>query len=264
MTFDPAQHVHTVKEISMVAACVRQWGAKYLHRLNDPKGPGANEGIDTHAVLDAMCKQGPTANVNPESKVGRWARALYPLTPPGVHTEIGQTFGLPSAPHWCAETPGGRIQRQASFKIDFIRQDFSGFGDWKTIKSMRYALDETTIHNDLQANLESFGFCTVFGRDEVDIEWLYVEKESCKVKRVPATITLANATAWLEANALPWIQLIEALRSVSPPPPVQALPHERIACDKGGRGQIFCAFLGSCQFRPAPIKVEQLLQLARK
>lgn len=256
MTFDPGQHVHTVKEISLIAACVRQWGAKYLHRLNDPKGAGAQEGIDMHALLDAMCKHGPQANVHPESKVGRWARALYPLTPPGAHTEIGQTFALP----WLM--PNG-VQRQASFKIDFVRQDFSGFGDWKSIKTAKYALTPETIYNDLQANLESFGFMQAFGRTEVDIEWLYVEKETAKAWRVPATITLANATAWLEANALPWMQLIEALRSVQPAPPVQALPHERIACDKGGRGQIYCSFLGACQFRPAPIKVEQLLQLAR-
>lgn len=256
MNFDPTQHVHTVKEISMVAACVRSWACKYLHRLNDPKGPAANEGIETHQVLAEMLTHGPTANVNPESKVGRWARALYPLTPLGAMSEIGQTFQLPTGGAW------GDQPRQASFKIDFIRQDFSGFGDWKTIKSVRYALDEQTIHNDLQANLESFGWCTQFQRSAVHIEWLYCEKESCKTKRVEATIERASAQAWLETNALPWIQLIEALRSVNPPPPVQALPHERIACDKGGRGQIYCSFLGACQFRPAPIKVEQLLQLA--
>lgn len=261
MTFDPAQHVHTVKEIGMAAACVRQWGAKYLHRLNDPKHVNAQDGIDMHQVLAEMLQRGPTANVNPESKVGRWARALYPLTPQGAHGEIGQTFQLPDRAPWL--TADGR-RRQASFKIDFIKQDFSGFGDWKKIKNGKYALDEKTIHNDLQANLESYGWCTQFGRDSVDIEWLYVEAESAKPWRVPATITRQAAESWLETNALPWIQLIEALRSVSPPPPVQALPHERIACDKGGRGQIYCSFLGACQFRPAPIKVEQLLQLARR
>jgi hypothetical protein len=256
MTFDPDSHVHTVKEIDTARGCVRQWACKYLHRLPDPKHPNAQEGIDLHETMHRMLTDGPAANTQPESKVGKWARALYPLTPAGALPEIGQTFPLPA--HWDLQAP------RSSFKIDWIREDFSGFGDFKSIKNLKYALDEKTIHFDLQANLESFGWCTQFSRSNVDILWLYVQKDNCQTRRVPATITLAAATSWLEANALPWMRLIEQLRQVQPLPPVQAFPHERIACDKGGRGQIYCSFLGACQFRPAPVKTDQLLQLAAR
>lgn len=253
--FDPGSHVHTVKETDEIRGCVRAWACKRLHRLPDPKHPNAQAGIDTHAVLQAMCAEGPTANVHPESDVGKWARALYPLTPPKCHAEIGQTFELPA--EWGLSAP------RASFKIDFIREDFSGFGDWKTIKSARYALTPETLPYDLQANLEAFGFCRTFGREAVDIEWLYVEKTTARAWRVAATMTLAQTTAWLKANALPWMRLIEQLRQLAVQP-VQTYPHERIACDKGGRGVIYCAHLGACQFRPAPIKTEQLLQLSAR
>lgn len=256
MTFDASSHVHTVKEIDEIRGCVRAWASKRLHRLNDPKHVNAQEGIDLHQLMAEMLVHGPSANRDPESKVGKWARVLYPMTPPGALPEIGQTFELPA--RWGLAAP------RSSFKIDFIRHDFSGFGDFKSIKSLRYALDEKTIHFDLQANLESFGWCTQFQRTEVSIDWLYVEKPTGAPRHVPAVITLANATAWLEANALPWMRLVEQLRQLDPVPPVQAFPHERIACDKGGRGQIYCNFLGACQFRPALVKTDQLLQLAAR
>lgn len=240
--------IHSTKEISMARNCLRQWAAKYLHRLPDPKHPNAQDGIDMHELLRAMCAQGPTANAQPESKIGRWARALYPLTPPGVLCELEQQFTI--------------FGRTASFRIDFTLPGFDGFGDWKSCAGPKWALTPETLVKDLQANLEAYGFCTVFNRTEVPIRWLYVDKKTDRAWHVDAHLTKAGTEAYLEENALPWMKLIEkmrALHATGQTPPVQAVPHDPIACDGVGR---MCAFLGACQMRTSDVNLIQLRQWA--
>lgn len=255
MTFDPTTHVHTVKEIDMARKCLRQWGAKYLHRLDDPKHANAQDGIDMHHILEAMLASGPTANADPESKVGKWARALYPLAPAGARGELTQTFVL--------------FGRRASFRIDWTAKDFSGFGDWKSTSDPKWALagpnatpeqQLTALSGDLQANLETYGFCKVFKRSFADLTWCYVQKDTARTWTVAGRLHMQYCEEWLKRNALPHMQMIELLRQVQPTPAVQAVPHDIVACRGQGSG---CNFLGSCQFVDAPVTTEQLYQLAQ-
>lgn len=239
-TFD---HTHSTKEIDLARTCLRKWACKYLHRLPDPKHPAAQDGIDFHELLRAMCgPAGPAANAQPESKIGRWARALYPLTPPGVVCELEQTF--PYRGH------------RASFRIDFTVRgpdgSFVAFGDWKSCAGPKWALTDRTIVDDLQANLEAFGFMTVFGLTEVPVRWLYVDKKTDRAWHVDGRFTLAQTDEWLAEHALPWMRLIERLRALhaaGQTPPVASVPHDPLACDGVGR---HCAFLGRCQMRAGP------------
>lgn len=237
-------HVHSTKEITMARECLRKWSAKYLHRLPDPKHAAAQDGIDMHELLRAMCgPAGPAANVQPESKVGRWARALYPLTPPNVVCELEQAF----------EYRGHR----ASFRIDFTVRGpdgaFVAFGDWKSGRmGSPWTLTPATIGSDLQANLEAFGFMTVFGLTEVPVRWLYVDKKTERAWHVDGHFTLAQADAWLAQNAAPWMRLIERLRALhaaGATPLVTSVPHDPLACDGVGR---MCPYLGPCQMRTVP------------
>ncbi len=249
-------HVHSTKEITLARNCLRQWAAKYLHRLPDPKGAAAQDGIDFHELLRAMCAQGPAANAQPESRIGRWARALYPLTPPGVLGELEQHFDFQG--------------HTASFRIDFTLPGFDAFGDWKSCAGPRWALagpgatadeQQAALGNDLQANLEANGFCKVFGRAEVPIRWLYVDKKTERAWPVDARMTLAGTEAWLTEHALPWMRLIERMRALAPPPPVQAVPHDPLACEGVGK---FCAYLGACQMKPSTVPLVQLHQWAQQ
>lgn len=241
-------HTHSVKEIDLARTCLRKWACKYLHRLPDPKHPNAQDGIDMHELLRAMCARGPSANTEPESKIGRRARALYPLTPPGVLCELEQTF----------EFRGHR----ASFRIDFTLPAFDGFGDWKSCAGPKWALTERTIVDDLQANLEAFGFMTVFRRTDVPVRWLYVDKKTERAWHVDSRFTLAQTDAWLTEHALPWMRLIEkmrALHATGQTPPVASVPHDPIACDGVGR---MCPFLGHCKMQQAPVQLIQIRQWA--
>ncbi len=249
--------IHSTKEIDLARTCLRKWAAKYLHRCPDPKHANAQDGIDLHEVLRAMCAQGPSANVHPESKIGRWARALYPLTPPGVLCELEQQFEI--------------FGRTASFRIDFTLPGFDGFGDWKSCAGPKWALagpdasaeaQQAGLAGDLQANLEAFGFCTVFGRTEVPIRWLYVDKKTDRAWHVDALMTRAGTEAWLRENALPWMLVIErmrALHAAGQTPPLAAIPHAPIACDGVGR---MCAFLGHCKMQQSPVQLTQIRQWA--
>lgn len=241
MTFD---REFSIKEVGLAAECLRKWAAQYLHRCPDPKGQGAQDSIDLHALLEDMCDNGPERNVQPESKIGKWARALYPLTPRPCRTEIRSTFDL--------------FGYRASFKIDFVREDFEEFGDWKANKDAeRWRVKD--LKQDLQANWEANGFMKVFGRQSVQLRWLYVDKATSRaLPPMVDVFTLEQTEAWLHERALPWMRLIEALRSV-PMAPVQAYPLDARACR--GKGQN-CNFMGPCQFRPASTTVEHLLQLA--
>jgi hypothetical protein len=238
------EHTHSVKEITMARECLRKWAAKYLHRLTDPKGFQAQDGIDMHELLRAMCgPAGPAANTQPESKIGRWARALYPLTPPGVLCELEQTFDYRG--------------HRASFRIDFTCRDpqtgdFCAFGDWKSCAGPKWALTPDTLRTDLQANLEAYGFMVTFGRTEVPIRWLYVDKKTDRAWHVDARMTLAQTDSYLQEHALPWMRLVERMRQLhaaGQTPPLASVPHDPIACDGVGR---MCAFLGACQMRTVP------------
>lgn len=253
-------HVYTTTELTGIGECVRKWACKRLHRLPDPKHPAAAAGIELHQILEQMLRHGPAANINPESEVGKWARALYPLAPPGCHAELEQPFEIDLRAH---ATPSD-IYR-SSFKIDFVFPDFIGFGDWKSCAGAKWAVHD--LSNDLQANLETYGFAKVMGfppNRAVNLLWLYVDKRSPgptpKVWPVRGIISFAEAEAWLTANALPRLRLIRAMRALQPPPPPSAIPHDITACGGTGRN---CPFLGHCQFRQAAMTTEQLYQLAQ-
>lgn len=261
-------HIYTVKEISLVGDCPRKWAAKYLAKLPDPKHPAAEAGIQLHNILERMLREGPQANANPESEVGGWARSLYPLAPVApdgrrCHAEVSQEFEVAFAAP--AET------YRASFKIDFVFPDFSGFGDWKSCAGPRWALagpDATpeqqrlALANDLQANLEAYGFMKVMSRPSVDLMWCYVNKRNpSQVWTVRGRATFLQAEAWLHQHALPRMRLIRAMRALDPRPDVRAVPHELTGCEGSGRN---CAFLGACQMQPssAGLTTERLYQLA--
>lgn len=252
-------HVHSTKEIGMIAACPRQWAAKYLHRLPEVKTPQQQAGIDVHRLLETMLKQGPGANSQPESEHGSRARALYPLAPAGALAELAYEFQF-----------GAHV---LSNKLDWVAPDWSEFGDFKTTAGPKWALaypdatpaqQQAALEGDLQANVEAQGFMTITQRTEVPVRWCYVDKRNPKSAwTVRGVMTLAKTSAYLAEKAVPWMRLIESLREAYPrgaaPPPVQSFPHEMLACDGQGRR---CSFLGACQFRPALITTESLLRLA--
>lgn len=239
------RHRFSTKEIDLARSCLRKWAAKYLHRLPDPKHPKMQEGIDMHDLLRRMVVRGVQENTAPESKVGAWARALYPETPSGAATEVDGEFELFGYP--------------TQYHIDWMAPGFATFGDWKSTAGPQWAL--TSLENDLQANLEAYGLMVNFKRDELLARWLYVDKKTCKTWRVERLMQKAACLAYLEREALPWMQVIAQMRALQPPyPPVQAVPHEPVACE--GRGH-FCAFLGQCQFIPAVVTVEQVLKASR-
>lgn len=269
-------HVYTTTELTGIGECVRKWACKRLHRLPDPKHPKAQDGIDMHQILEQMLRHGPAANTEPESKIGKWARAVYPLAPPGAHPELEQSFELDLRAH---ATPADRFR--SSFKIDWVRPDFTGFGDWKKTGAVKWALagpvdakapdeiekqraaQQAALAGDMQANLETYGFAKTMGfeRDRpVTLRWCYVEAEHGKAWPVDGALTFAQAEAWLAANALPRLRLIRAMRALRPAPPPAAIPHDITACGGTGRN---CAFLGQCQFRQANMTTEQLYQLAQ-
>lgn len=262
-------HIYTVKEIALIGECVRKWSAKYLHRLPDPKHPAAEAGIQLHNILERMLREGPQANANPESEVGGWARSLYPLAPVApdgrrCHAEVSQEFEI-SFP-----TPAETLR--SSFRIDFVFPDFSGFGDWKSCAGPRWALagpdatpaqQQHALANDLQANLEAYGFMKVMSKPSVDLMWCYVNKRNpSQVWTVRGRTTFLQAEAWLHQHALPRMRLIRALRALNPKPDVRAVPHEITGCDSSGRN---CNFLGQCQMQPssAGLTTERLYQLVR-
>ncbi len=262
VTFDPAAHIHTVKEITLIRGCVRQWAGKYIHRLDDVKSTGQNDGIEMHNLLEAMLVQGPQANASPESKVGTWARALYPHAPAGARPEVSSQFELP----WRGADGGAR---RSSFKIDWTAADFAAFGDWKSTSDPKWALarpnataDEqlNALSGDLQAVLEAYGFMKVFRRSFVDLRWCYVQKDTARTWTVSGRLHLGYCEHWLTQHIKPHTDMIELLRQVNPAPALTAIPHEMIACNGGRRP---CFALGHCQFQPAPVTTEQLYQLAR-
>lgn len=278
-------HIYTVKEIALIGECPRKWSAKYLHRLPDPKHPAAEAGIQLHNILERMLREGPQANANPESEVGGWARSLYPLAPVApdgrrCHAEVSQEFdiafpvdaGRPAlnapAPRECADD---WERYRSSFKIDFVFPDFSGFGDWKSCAGPRWALagpdandmqQQAALANDLQANLEAYGFMKIINQPSVDLMWCYVNKRNpSQTWTVRGSLTFLQAEAWLHQHALPRMRLIRAMRALNPKPEVRAVPHEITGCDGAGRN---CAFLGQCQMQPssAGLTTERLYQLA--
>jgi hypothetical protein len=253
-------HVHSTKEIAIISSCVRQWAAKYLHRLPEVKTPQQQAGIDVHRLLEAMLKTGPAANVDPESDHGSWARALYPLAPAGAHAELAYEYPF-----------GAHV---VSNKLDWVAPDWSEFGDFKTCAGPKWALagpdaspaaQQTALDADLQANVEAQGFMTITSRDSVPVRWCYVDKRNPKSAwTVRGLMRRERTSAFLAEKAAPWMRLIESLREAYPrgstPPPVQSFPPDALACDGSGRR---CSFLGACQFRPANITTDQLIQLSK-
>jgi hypothetical protein len=253
-------HVHSTKEISLICACVRQWAAKYLHRLPEVKTPQQQAGIDVHRLLETMLKTGPGANAQPESEHGTWARALYPLAPAGALAELAYEYAFRG---WTL-----------SNRLDWVAPDWSEFGDFKTTAGPKWALagpdatpvqQQAALEGDLQANVEAQGFMTITSRTSIPVRWCYVDKKNPKSAwTVRGVMSLERTSAFLAEKAVPWMRLIESLRAAYPrgttPPPVQQMPHEMLACDGSGRR---CSFLGACQFRPATITTDQLIQLSK-
>ncbi len=259
-------HVHSTKEIAMISACSRQWAAKYLHRLPETKTPQMQAGIDVHRLLEAMLKEGPGANTQPESDHGSWARALYPLAPAGALAELGYDY------QFGAYT--------LSNKLDWVAPDWSEFGDFKTCAGPKWALagpdaspvqQQKALEADLQANIEAQGFMTITSRSDIPVRWCYVDKRNPKSAwTVRGVMRRERTEAWLQENAVKWMRLIESMRGAYPrgaaPPSVQQFPHDQMACVRPSRpgeaSKVMCSFLGACQFRPALITADQLLKLA--
>lgn len=266
------QHCHSTKEISLFRECPRKWAAKYLFRADDPMHPNAQLGIDVHQLLERMLTEGPTVNVQPESEVGKLARALYPLAPAGAEPEIGGEFDVVA--------PDGQRFR-ASFKLDWALQRdgrWVGFGDYKTTAGEKWALagrlasrekQQAALADDLQANLEAVGFLDTVDEDSTALRWCYVDKKTFKAWTVDAVLKLADSTKWLEANAVPTMRLIEQLRTAWHEqgwrPDLSAFPLNPLSCQRVTRDGVVvnCNFHGPCAFKPAPTTVEKLYQLSR-
>ena len=248
--------VHHYSHLDLLNKCPRKYVAKHLHKLPDEKGPSLQDGIDLHDLLDRMLTDGPEANTDPESKIGGWARALYPLAPAGALPEISHTFEL--------------FGMRAGFKIDWTEPGFAYFGDWKTSAAPEWALAEEgsqtgnvgLLKNDIQANLYAYGFMKVFGLRSVTLEWCYVFKKSGKAEKRRHLFYLEEVEVWLRERVLPLMLTIEYLHKFSAangPPPIQSLPFDQNACKR--RNGISCAYLGQCQFKASHLTKHQLIQI---
>jgi hypothetical protein len=268
-------HCYTVKEINEIGECVRRWACSRVHRIPQQKTPAMQAGIDVHDVLSAMLRQGPTANLHPETDVGKWARALYPMAPVGAHSELEHPFEI-DLRHL---TGVATDVFKSNFKLDFVPPDFTGFGDFKTCAGPNWAVcgpgadaqaQQTGLADDLQANVETYGFTKVmgFGDRPASLQWLYVDKKTLKTWQVRGALGFKQAEAWIAKNALPRMRLIRGLRALATagPMPVEAYPHDLTACTPNRPGQpIRCNYLGQCQMRQTPngLTTEKLYQLVR-
>lgn len=254
--------IHHYSRLELLAKCPRKYVAKYIHKLPDEKLSAAQDGIELHNLMDRMLTDGPEANTKPESKVGAWARALYPLAPAGALPEISHTFEL--------------FGHKAGFKIDWTAADFSRFGDWKTSAAPEWALAEVgqesnvgLLKDSIQANLYAYGFMQVFGLTFVDLEWDYVFKKSGKTAARRHRFELVETEEWLREHVLPLMLTIEYLHDFAEangPMPLQGVPFDQNECKRrrrDGSTEISCPYLGHCQFKPSQLTKPQLLQLRK-
>ena len=274
-------HVHSDTELHAIGKCPRQWAARYLfHIPGGPKNEAAQEGIDMGQLLERMLNEGPTANEQPESRIGRLARAVYPLAPPGAEAELHERFTF------VTPAPGGGTESHiVDLRCDWFVRPYHApeegprgamIGDWKRVKKAERALagprasaerQQQALANDLQANLYALGFMQLHGLNALPLRWCYVAADTEKAWPCDAVLTRVQCQAWLEVNALPRMRLIEQLRELHATGLIRSLhdlPHEPIACTF--RSGIYCDWQGRCQFKPSPTipSVERLYQLSAK
>jgi hypothetical protein len=240
----------SLKQIISFRSCPRQWAAKFLFRLPDPKHPNAQLGIDVHAAAEAYLKTGrfdfvrwnrdkqveERVQVSPESHLGKLAKACVAFAPPGALPELVQAFDL--------------FGRTVNARVDCVWPDWSEFADWKS--SSGYGeLSPKTLPTDVQANWQSHGVMVGSGRQEIAGLWVYADKKTYKARPVQGTFRLAETEAFLRREVLPAMQMIELFRELHDSGRFHRLdqmPHDMTACD--GRGK-FCSFLGHCQLKPS-------------
>ncbi len=248
------QHL-SLKQIVSFAACPRQWAAKYLFALPDPKNAFAQEGIDFHAACEAWLKTGrfdfdrrtrshdgvwssERVSVTPESHLGKLASTAVAFAPQGALPEMNQAFELFGRPVEC--------------HIDCLWPDWSEFADWKSSGGYR-ELTDTTLLGDMQANFQAYGMMAGSGQASMKGLWLYVDKRTYRTRPARALLQRNACEAWLRQHALPVIELIEfyaQLHAKGLLAELSQVPHDITAC--GGTGK-FCNFLGHCRMQPCSV-----------
>lgn len=253
---------HSLKEIIAFAACPRAWAAKWLFGCDDPKSPYAQDGIDAHNACKAWLRTGKFdyserckdalgnwgerfVTCPPESHIGKLASAAVAFAPQGALPEMDQSFTL--------------FDRTVECHIDCLWPDWTEFADWKFTGGGPRDLTQETLPTDMQANFQSYGMMKGSGQQFIKGLWVYVSKKTYKAKPLRHGFSFAQTEAYLRANALPVMQLIEMfhdLRQRGLLMSLQQVPHDITACDGTGR---FCNFLGHCKMWPST--GAQLVQL---
>lgn len=243
----------SLKQVISFAKCPRSWSAKWLFNADDPKSPYAQEGIDFHGACEAWLKTGrfdfdrrnrspegvwstEYVSVPPESHLGKLATIAISYAPAGALPEMNQPFTL--------------FGRTVECHIDCLWPDWSEFADWKS--SGGYGeLTDATLHSDIQANWQAYGIMKGAGLATIKGLWLYADKKTYRPRPARGTFTFADTEAWLRANVLPIIELIEFyadLHAKGRLPALEQVPHDITACKGTGK---YCSFLGRCQMRPS-------------
>lgn len=252
---------HSLKKCLEVLKCPRMHVAKRHHRLPDPKSPWLQFGIDFHAVCEGYLVTGQLgqftnrertefALIDPESHLGRLARASLTRAPQGAHAELNQAFAL--------------FGRDVECHIDWVAPDWAEFGDWKSSGGLG-ELTDATLHADMQANWQAHGLMVGSGQSAIRGRWTYADKRTgtkerpqVVIREASGTFKLAETTAFLERTVLPAFRLVELFDQLGAVP-LDSVPHDAITgC--GGTGK-WCPYLGHCRMQPS--KGPSLIQLRR-
>ncbi len=234
---------HSLKKLIEMQKCPRAFAAKRLLRLPDPKSPHLQEGIDFHELCESwlqgrgLCFKDGRA-CDPESYLGRLARAALAYAPPGALPEMNQAFDL--------------FGRTVECHIDSLRPDWASFDDWKSSSGYNELTNES-LKNDLQAHWQAYGIMKGSGQSFIHGRWIYADKPSAragknvKVRIAEGDFNLQESEAWLFKTAYPLLRLVELFEALPAAPALESVPHDPLSC--GGTGR-FCAFLGRCKMLP--------------
>lgn len=245
---------HSLKRLILLEKCPRAYAAKYLLDLPDPKSPHLQEGIDFHAICESwlqgkgLCLANGTP-VDPESYLGRLARAALAYAPPGALPEMNQTFEL--------------FGRTVECHIDSLDPSWRNFDDWKSSSGWGELTDET-LRTDLQAHWQSYGIMKGSGQTSIHGRWIYADKPSAKrggnvqVRLAQGDFELQASERFLFERAYPLMRLAEALENAKPH--LHSVPHDPLACKGTGK---FCAFFGHCRMAPSRGPTLSQLRAAR-
>lgn len=240
--------------------CPRKWGYRYLDKFGADLGPPLIDGIKYHEVCASLLRDGVMPqprmlqpgviltedDVRPEGHFGKMARAALPLLPvkgPDLWL-VEQSYIIP----WRTEN-GTEVTLDIKPDAHTIWQKTpSGtlyFVDHKSCAGRKWAL--TSLADEVQANLYSYGLCELFEQPRADAVWIYVDKRTYEAWRLPHVFWKDKAEAWLHQNIDRAVDLIVTLREAAPEG--CQLPRDLNACE--GKGK-FCDYAGPCFSNKTP------------